>query len=160
VSAEVRPIRGDGEYQAALRIRRIVFVEEQGGPLEDEPDAQDPGAHHFVMVEDGEIIGAARIYRLAEGVAKIGRVCVLAEHRGRGLGMVLMRELLRHARPLGAERVVLDAQTHALGFYQRLGFHAVGEEFLDAGIPHRRMELLPVPDTVRQPDSRTPDSHS
>jgi predicted GNAT family N-acyltransferase len=148
VSAQVRPIRSEDEYQAALRVRRLVFVQEQGGPLEDEPDAYDSTARHFVMLRDDEVIGAARIYHPEEGLTKIGRVCLLSEHRGQRLGALLMRELLRYAAAPDAPRVVLDAQCHAIPFYERLGFRAVGEEFLDAGIPHRRMELLPAPNAL------------
>jgi predicted GNAT family N-acyltransferase len=121
-----------------------VFVQEQGGPLEDEPDAYDPTARHFVMVQADEVIGAARIYQPEAALTKIGRVCLLPEHRGRGLGELLMRELLRYAASHHAARVVLDAQCYAIPFYERLGFQVVGEEFLDAGIAHRRMELSPT----------------
>lgn len=144
MSAVVRPIRSEDEYQAALRLRRLVFVQEQGGPLEDEPDAYDASARHFVMLQEDEIIGAARIYHPEAGLTKIGRVCLLPEHRGQGLGLLLMRELLRYAASPEAPKVVLDAQCYAIPFYERLGFRTVGEEFLDAGIPHRRMELSPA----------------
>ena len=144
MTAVVRPVYSDEEYQAALRVRRLVFVQEQGGPLEDEPDQYDPGARHFVMVQADEVIGAARIYQPEAALTKIGRVCLLPEHRGRGLGELLMRELLRYAASHNGARVVLDAQCYAIPFYERLGFQVVGEEFLDAGIPHRRMELSPA----------------
>ncbi|MGV3722358.1 MAG: GNAT family N-acetyltransferase [Actinomycetota bacterium] len=141
MSPVVRLIHSDEEYQAALRVRRLVFVQEQGGPLEDEPDQHDATARHFVMVHADEVIGAARIYQPEAGLTKIGRVCLLPERRGEGLGELLMRELLRYAASLEAARIVLDAQCYAIPFYERLGFRVVGEEFLDAGIPHRRMEL-------------------
>jgi ElaA protein len=73
---------------------------------------------------------------------KIGRVCVLAEARGTGLGAQLMQAAVTRFRSVpGVTKVKLGAQTHALGFYERLGFTAIGPEFDDAGIPHREMVL-------------------
>jgi predicted GNAT family N-acyltransferase len=137
----IRPITGDAEFALALEVRRAVFVREQGGPLEEEPDPWDSVAEHFVVEWEGDIVGAARLYQPEPGILKIGRVCLLPAFRGRGWGALLMEALLRHAVARGPREVVLDAQTYALPFYERLGFTAVGEEFLDAGIPHRRMVL-------------------
>jgi ElaA protein len=75
-------------------------------------------------------------------VGKIGRVCVLKAARGTGLGAALMRAAVAQFRSLpGITKVKLGAQTHALGFYERLGFVAEGPEYMDAGIPHRDMIL-------------------
>lgn len=138
---EIRPGRSRQELQEALEVRIHVFVEEQGGPAEDEPDAWDDAARHFVVLDAGRIIGTARLYQPCTGVARIGRVALLAEYRGRGWGEVLIRDLLGQARALGFREVVLDSQTYACPFYERFGFRAEGEEFLDGGIPHRRMRL-------------------
>ena len=75
------------------------------------------------------------------GVGKIGRVAVLREKRGTGLGKALIRAALDELRALGLEQAKLGAQTHAIGFYEALGFVAIGPEFMDAGIPHRDMVL-------------------
>jgi predicted GNAT family N-acyltransferase len=138
---EIRPARGAEEYEAALRVRVAVFVDEQGGPLSDEPDRWDAAARHWVVISDGEIVGTARLYEPEKGTGKIGRVALLPGYRGRGWGMLLMRELISAAETAAFNGVVLDAQTYALAFYERLGFHPEGETFMDAGIPHQRMRL-------------------
>jgi predicted GNAT family N-acyltransferase len=138
---EIRPVVGHEELLAALEVRVRVFVEEQHGPLEDEPDAWDAAAGHFIVFWEGRAVGAARLYQPRWGVGKIGRVALLPECRGRGWGAQLVEALLARARALGLRVVVLDAQTAALPFYERFGFTAEGEEFMDAGIPHRRMRL-------------------
>lgn len=122
--------------QASLAaIRRRVFIEEQGVPEALEWDGEDPHAMHLLAVLDGMPVGTARI--LQDG--HIGRMAVLPEYRGRGIGRALLTQSLEVARDLGVDKVFLDAQTHALGFYERLGFRAEGNEFMDAGIRHRRM---------------------
>ncbi len=68
-------------------------------------------------------------------------MAVLPQARGLGIGVALMRAAIEAARRDGHPRVELAAQTHALAFYERLGFEAVGGEFLDAGIAHRNMHL-------------------
>ncbi|MBP6738155.1 MAG: GNAT family N-acetyltransferase [Rhodobacteraceae bacterium] len=121
-------------------LRRVVFIEEQGVSEADELDDLDGVAVHLLAIVDGRPMGSARIIP-GEGYGKIGRVCVLAEARGTGLGAALMREAVQECRRLGLKTARLGAQTHALGFYEALGFEAVGPVFDDAGIPHREMIL-------------------
>ncbi len=131
--------REDAEALAA--IRRRVFIEEQGVPEALEWDGLDEHARHVLAeTPDGRAIGCARL--LDDG--HIGRMAVLPEWRGLGVGGVLLRRLLERAAEAGLPRCWLDAQTHATGFYRRFGFHEEGEEFLDAGIPHRRMRHDPT----------------
>jgi ElaA protein len=122
-------------------LRRRVFIEEQGVSEADEVDDLDDQAIHLLATEDGIPLGSARLLVLGE-TGKVGRVCVLPEARGTGLGAALMRAAIAEFRKIpDVTKVKLGAQTHALGFYERLGFTATGPEYLDAGIPHRDMHL-------------------
>lgn len=123
-------------------IRREVFVVEQNVPEAEEWDGRDGAAIHLLARDDsGAAIGTARI--LVQGATgKIGRVAVLKSARGTGAGAALIRAALDELRALpGVTRAKLGAQTHAIGFYQKLGFAAYGPEYDDAGIPHRDMAL-------------------
>lgn len=123
-------------------LRRTVFIEEQGVSEADEVDDLDDVAIHLLARVVGEPVGTARL--LVQGdTGKIGRVCVLAQARGTGLGAALIRAALDELRRQpGVVKARLGAQTHALGFYERLGFTATGPEYMDAGIPHRDMVLV------------------
>jgi ElaA protein len=122
-------------------LRRRVFIDEQGVSEADELDDLDAVAIHLLARDEGQAIGSARLLVQGE-VGKIGRVCVLAHARGRGIGAALIRHAVQRFRTVaGVTSVKLGAQTHALGFYQALGFHAVGEVYDDAGIAHRDMVL-------------------
>ncbi len=125
---------------ACLKLRRVVFMEEQNVSLEEEQDGRDDEAYHILALLNGEPVGCARI--LVEGqTGKIGRVCVLKERRGIGLGVALIKASLAHLVTLpGVSRAALGAQTHALGFYENLGFQPYGPEFMDANMPHQMME--------------------
>lgn len=123
--------------QAASEIRRKVFIDEQKVPQEEEWDGLDPQCQHFLAMLDGQPVGTARLLPYAH----IGRVAVLADARGTGIGVLLMQAAIEGARHAGHTQVALSAQVHALAFYERLGFVAHGDEFLDAGIPHREMAL-------------------
>lgn len=136
----VRLIRTDwaSEGPALLAVRHRVFVEEQGVPLALEHDEHDASATHLLALVDGDgPVGAARM--LDDG--QIGRMAVLAEWRGQGIGTAMLRELLDLAADQGIGAPFLHAQCRAIGFYKRLGFQAQGPEFLDAGIPHRLMRI-------------------
>ena len=93
------------------------------------------------MPRTSATVEVAPRYRRPARDGHIGRVALLAKARGQGLGELLMRAVMAHARSMGLPRLELSAQTHALGFYQRLGFSVCSEEYLDAGIPHRDMCL-------------------
>lgn len=121
----------------ATDIRRSVFIEEQSVSQQEEWDGRDGECRHFLALKDGLPVGTARLLPDAH----IGRVAVLAEARGLGVGVALMRAAIDSARRQGLPAVELAAQTHALDFYARLGFEAYGPAFLDAGIPHRNMRL-------------------
>ena len=127
------------DLAACLALRRTVFIEEQRVPEDREIDDLDGGAIHLLATHENEPIGSARI--LLDGdTGKIGRVCVLPRARGTGLGAALIRAALDVLRVQpGITRAKLGAQTHALGFYEKLGFTAYGPVYDDAGIPHRDM---------------------
>lgn len=131
--------QGDWEKLAeqASMIRHKVFVIEQGVPEEEEWDGRDALCLHLVAYYQDRPLGTARLLPDAH----LGRVAVLKEGRGLGLGQRLVETAVETARQRGDSHLELAAQLHALPFYQRLGFIAYGEEFLDAGIPHRTMSL-------------------
>lgn len=120
-------------------LRRVVFINEQGVSEADEVDGQDDQALHLIAFIDDVPAGTARIL-VNNGVAKIGRVCVLQAHRGTGMGAALIRKCLEVSRGK-AVQAKLGAQTHALGFYEALGFQVIGPIYDDAGIPHRDMVI-------------------
>jgi predicted GNAT family N-acyltransferase len=117
-------------------VRRTVFVEEQAIPEELEWDEFDAVCRHAIAEDaTGSVIGCGRL--LPDG--HIGRMAVLREWRGRGVGAALLASLMDLARSRGHARAILEAQTHAMPFYARHGFAAEGAEYLEAGIPHRTM---------------------
>lgn len=129
------------DQPACLAIRAEAFIEEQGVPEELEVDGEDAFCRQYLGELNGEPLATARV-RVTDGKAKIQRVAVRRAARGTGLGAMLMRSILTElqADPQITE-AVLDAQLEVIAFYERLGFAAEGEEFLDAGIWHRRMRM-------------------
>ena len=130
----------DRERKDAFSVRRKVFVEEQGVPLNLELDELDQTADHFVVYTADTPIGAGRIRETNVGIGKVERVCILSEYRGQHLGKLIMQALEGHAKTKGFEKVVLNAQSYAIPFYEKIGYVITTPEFMDAGIPHRAME--------------------
>jgi predicted GNAT family N-acyltransferase len=128
------------DLAACHALRRTVFIDEQGVPEADEMDDLDAAAIHLLARDGDRPVGSARL--LIKGdTGKIGRVCVLADQRGTGLGAALIRAALDVLRDRGVAQARLGSQTHAIGFYEKLGFVAGGPVYDDAGIPHRDMTL-------------------
>lgn len=135
--ATVKIADWEADSQILRAIREAVFVVEQNVPVELEWDGLDPACIHAIAWVGGEPVGTARL--LDDG--HIGRMAVLEQWRGQGIGSQLLQTLIAIARERGMRKCALNAQTHALAFYQRHGFVAEGDEFDDAGIPHRHMVL-------------------
>jgi predicted GNAT family N-acyltransferase len=136
---EIREARDADERQALLTLRHDVFVDEQGVPLDLEIDEHDETAVHIVAFEDGELLGTCRVLQAGEQ-AKFGRLVVARHARGRGIGAALLAEAERRARGMGCDHMVPAAQTSAMGLYERAGYTARGDVYLDAGIEHVTME--------------------
>ena len=149
MTVRVSIVRSQADLLAALAVRRSVFIEEQSVPedLEIDEHDRDPAtlttAVHVLARSNGVAVATGRLLldHPAGEHAHIGRVAVLSEYRGRGLGRLVMEALQDEARRRGLPGITLAAQLHAIGFYERLGYRVYGDVFLDAGIEHRWMGL-------------------
>ncbi len=120
-------------------IREKVFIQEQQVPVELEWDGLDAGCEHVLaLAASGNAIGCGRI--TPDG--HIGRIAVLPEWRRQQVGSSILELLVDYARGRHYPKVELNAQVQAMPLYEKAGFHAEGEVFLDANIPHRKMLLL------------------
>ena len=140
VTGAVRVAADPAEQADALAVREAVFVDEQAVPIDLERDGHDTEAVHFVgYADDGEAVGAARLRRVGERTGKVERVAVRADRRGEGWGRRLMAAVEAVAADRGLTELTMHAQSDVVEFYRRLGYEAEGEEFEEAGIPHRTM---------------------
>ncbi|SOB94929.1 GNAT family N-acetyltransferase [Rhodobacter maris] len=127
------------DLAAPHALRRAVFIEEQGVPEAEEWDDLDAEAVHLLALDGETPLGTARLFVRGD-LGKIGRVCVAKSARGTGLGRALILEGCARLKARGCTRVRLGAQVQAMGFYEGLGFAAIGPVYDDAGIPHCDME--------------------
>ena len=126
----------------AYTIRRRVFIEEQHVPEEIELDADDALAFHALATLGNDAIGCGRMLDHGDGEVKIGRMAVMPQFRGTGIGREILCFLMERARARGFSKAVLHAQLSAEGFYLKEGFTPLGDVFDEAGIAHRKMEKL------------------
>ncbi|GKU81832.1 GNAT family N-acetyltransferase [Niallia sp. NCCP-28] len=138
---EVNIVKTEKELEDAFSIRRTVFVDEQHVPLEEEMDHFEKESTHFVLYDNKKPVGAGR-YRLIDHYGKVERICILKENRKGGAGKKLMDAIEAYALSCRVPALKLNAQTQAIPFYEKLGYKAVSEEFLDAGIPHKTMTKI------------------
>ncbi|MCE7794784.1 GNAT family N-acetyltransferase [Salipaludibacillus sp. CUR1] len=136
---EVRRALAEDELKDVYKVRREVFILEQGVPEEIEIDNKENEAIHFVVYREGLPVGAGRL-RTEETTAKAERVCILKEARRKGLGSLLMKKMEESAKAEGLTKFRLNAQLHAEPFYIETGYKTVSEQFYDADILHVTME--------------------
>jgi predicted GNAT family N-acyltransferase len=142
VTIETRVATTAPELAWAHAVRHEVFVQEQGVPDEIERDILDAVADHVVGFVDGVPLGAGRLIAQVGGdpeTGLLGRLAVLKEARGAGLGAALVLAIEEQAARRGLAAVELHAQTQARGFYERLGYTVCGAEYEEAGIAHLPM---------------------
>ena len=135
----VKLVESEDERRAAYAVRVRVFVHEQGVPYEEELDVEDKRATHAIAILDEKGVGTGRLVRDGAGEARIGRMAVDADWRGRGIGGRILEALEEAARGLGMAEAVLHAQTYVRGFYAGHGYVEEGEVFREVGIEHVRM---------------------
>jgi predicted GNAT family N-acyltransferase len=152
----VEPANYSADLEDLRAVREPVFVLEQNVPLALEWDELDPRCHHVIARDpENRPIGTGRL----TPDHKIGRMAVLREWRGKGVGESLLRTLIEQARELRMPEVTLSAQVNAIGFYEKYGFQACGEVFEEAGIQHQTMRLaLPAMMTERHAVTPRPPS--
>lgn len=126
------------DLETAFHIRKEVFVKEQGVPLADEFDTFDQideECKHILVFHNELPVGTGRIH-FVDGIGKLERICILKDYRKYGLGKVIIQALEEIARNKEANTVKLHGQTHAKGFYEKLGYQTSSDVFMEDGIPH------------------------
>ncbi len=127
------------ELYEILRSRSEIFVVEQNCVYQDMDD-RDRISLHVFFTENGRTAAYLRAYNTDSRTVQMGRVLTL--RHGTGLGGRLLTEGIRLIREkLDPEKICIDAQCYAAGFYERAGFRICSEEFIEDGIPHVRMAL-------------------
>ncbi|WP_226670713.1 GNAT family N-acetyltransferase [Metabacillus litoralis] len=135
---EIKQVTTKEQLEDAYFVRKTVFVDEQQVPLEEEIDQHENEAAHVVLYDEEQPAGAGRV-RVVDGYGKLERICVMKSTRKKGAGKVIVNKLEELATKQGVKKLKLNAQTHAIPFYGKLGYEVISEEFMDAGIPHVTM---------------------
>ncbi len=134
----IEVVATNDQRQQAYNVRTVVFVDEQNVPPEEELDSFDEQAIHLVGYDDDKPIAASRV-RFVDNYGKLERICVLKDQRGKSNGAQMIESMEAIIKNEGYAKAKLNAQTHAIDFYQRLGYKVISGEFMDAGIPHVAM---------------------
>ncbi|WP_338552365.1 GNAT family N-acetyltransferase [Paenibacillus sp. KS-LC4] len=133
-----RLVQNQKDRDAVFEVRRSVFVDEQGVPAANEYDEFEDTAQHLLALSDTVPVGAGRI-RVVDGIAKLERICILADYRKLGIGKIIVDAMEQAAASQGLTAAKLNAQTHAEGFYSKLGYHTVSDIFYEEDMPHVTM---------------------
>lgn len=135
---ESKRIMTEEDLSIAFGIRKEVFVKEQGVPLSeefDEFDTLDASCKHILVYYNEQPVGTGRV-RFVDSYGKLERICILEPYRKYGLGKVIVNVLEEIAKENGVDKVKLHGQTHAEGFYHKLGYETASDVFMEDGIPH------------------------
>ena len=135
----INKVSSPEDLQECFKIRRIVFNKEQSVSTEKDFDGNDNIAQHYLLTVDNKPSGTARI-RYVNNTAKIERMAILNSMRGKSLGKSMIEYILNDLiKDKELSQIILSAQTHAIAFYEKVGFKICSDQYLDAGIEHRDM---------------------
>ena len=138
MNLHIKKTSWDENSEPLSSVRRKVFIEEQQVPEALEWDEFDPVSIHILVTDDNDTpVATGRI----KTDGHIGRMAVLKEHRNQGVGTAILQQLINYAIQQDLKKVYLHAQVSALTFYEKQGFKVYSDEFMDAGIPHKSMQL-------------------
>ena len=127
-------------HESLYMIREKVFIEEQKVTSQLEWDGMDEEAIHFLAFKNEKAIGCARAF-VIENYMQLGRMAVLKEYRGEGIGTALLEKVITTAKLNQLSAIYISAQCHAIDFYKKFGFEITSDIYLDAEILHRDMKL-------------------
>lgn len=134
----IKIAENQSDFFSCMLIRASVFVIEQNVDISLELDEEDKTCTHFLLLNEGNAVGTCRVLNHGD-VAHLGRVAILKEARNQGFGATMLAHVEQSCRKLGVKKIELGAQLQALAFYEKQGYHAYGDVFLDANIEHRMM---------------------
>jgi len=137
---KVEVVKWIDEYDSLTMIREKVFIEEQKVTSQLEWDGMDENAMHFLVFKDEEAIGCARAV-VIKNYMQLGRMAVLKEYRGQGIGSALLEKAIVTAKLNQISSIYISAQCYAIDFYLKFGFKVMSDIYLDAEILHRDMTL-------------------
>ncbi len=134
----IRLVKTKNDLIKSYQLRKQVFIDEQKISYEDEFDLKDDEYDVFLLIIKKKAVATLRCKPTSEGL-KVGRVCTLKEYRNKGYARLLMEKMEEVARNKACLQIFLEAQLSALAFYEKLGYKAYGDVFLDANIEHKKM---------------------
>ena len=137
---KVEIVKWIDEHESLTMIREKVFIEEQKVTSQLEWDGMDEEAIHFLAFKNEKAIGCARAF-VIENYMQLGRMAVLKEYRGEGIGTALLEKAMTTAKLNELSVIYISAQCHAIDFYKKFGFEVTSDIYLDAEILHRDMKL-------------------
>ncbi|MGF3554706.1 MAG: GNAT family N-acetyltransferase [Thermoplasmatota archaeon] len=138
VELKIKIVKSKNEFNEILNIRETVFIKEQNVPKEIEMDDFDKESELFIVYLKNKPIGCARIRKIND-YAKLERIAILKEYRGKGYGKALTNFLIGYCKKKGFKKIKLHSQVYVANFYKKLGFKTIGKKFLEADIEHIQM---------------------
>lgn len=128
------------QYQQVWELREAVLRKPLGRSLKNEDLSRDLTDTIFGAEEQDTVVGCVILHHTPEGHAQLRAMAVYDHLQGKGVGAALVKAFEQHAKEKGYSKIILHARAYALGFYQKLGYTAYGDEFTEVGIPHYMME--------------------
>ena len=139
-SIKIKLVKNNNELNQVYKIREIIFSREQGVSRNLERDIFDGVAKHVIVLSKNNPIGCARM-RFVNGKAKLERIALLKNYRGKGIGKKVIDYLIKYSKTKKVKKIFMNSQYYLKNYYTKFGFEPIGKPFMEAGIKYIKMCL-------------------
>jgi len=133
---------GSREYQQMVQLRNDILRRPLGLLFTPEELEREKEEILIGAFEEEKMLGCCMLIKQDPITVRLRQMAVLNNLQGKGIGRALMQFAENIARDLGFQKITMHARKTAIGFYEKLGYQAVGEQFEEVTIPHYIMEKL------------------
>ena len=131
---------GSPEYRQMVKLRDDILRKPLGLGFTSEELEQEKDHMLIAAVDDGTMRGCCMLVKEGEQTVRLRQMAVTDNQQGKGIGRALMTFAENLARDHGFRKITMHARSNAVGFYEKLGYKIVGNEFEEVTIPHYVME--------------------
>ncbi|MGV3529690.1 MAG: GNAT family N-acetyltransferase [Flavisolibacter sp.] len=131
---------GTDEYRQMLALRDAILRKPLGLHFDSDELESEKKNLHIAAFEDDQMLGCCMLVQENDETVRLRQMAVMNDLQGKGIGRALMQFAENLARDRGYKKISMHARKNAAGFYEKMGYKKVGEEFTEITIPHYVME--------------------
>jgi predicted GNAT family N-acyltransferase len=131
---------GTPEYKQMIQLRQLILRQPLGLSFSNEELEKEKDDILIAAFDDDDMLGCCMLVPIDSNTLRLRQMAVNNNLQGKGIGASIMSFAENIARDKGYRQMIMHARVTAIGFYEKFGYKARGDEFIEVNLPHRVME--------------------